>query len=304
MKEVVVYQMGKVGSAALVKSINESPAEITAHHSHYLTPKTFHALVNRFSDPNMSDLELQHTIGQLRNNLLLHNKLKRYQMSPKLDAADLGFITLARHPLDWYFSNLKQNLKFFEENLINWLKFQGFKAEGNELTVEDFQKFMEVLFQTYLEVVDDMQADPMAQVVQASRKAAETQEGRRFRFIYGQVGTMMRAHYWFDEHFQPLFEMSIYDLPFDAKKGVAFGASRGCKILFLKFEQLTENEKTVGDFCGIDGFELKRHNESKDKSAASIIDEARKMAAIPTGFLDLFMSSRYARTFYPTPEAQ
>lgn len=140
-KEVIVFQMGKVASTAIVSSVQQHG--LKASQCHFLTMESLITLLKKFGDPEMTHFTATHLSGQIQNNVIIHNRIqkqKRYHYKDEKDSLLLKIITLAREPIGWYLSNLSQNYPEYEKDMEDWLKCSG--IAGSEEITSDKQRVL------------------------------------------------------------------------------------------------------------------------------------------------------------------
>ena len=123
-REVIVFQMGKVASTAIVNSIQEYG--LKASQPHFLSMDSFVTLLEKFSDPEMTSFTATNHLGQIQQNVIIHNKIqrqKKHHYRDKKGSSLLKVITLAREPIGWYLSNFSQNYPEYERDVEDWLKY-------------------------------------------------------------------------------------------------------------------------------------------------------------------------------------
>lgn len=297
MKEAIVYQMGKVGSTSIVASIVS--AGIPAYQSHFLDTSSFHEVVDMFDRRvSVGDEAAHHISVQLQENLLLRNKLIRYQNNEMPRNERLGIITLVRDPLDWYFSNLSQNFFQVETQLRRWLVAENQLSNKDPLTEEHLQHFFTELFSCFDQIIPDMNQSHSELIQGYFNEAGKTKNGDRYRLIYSQVAVLHRIHFWFDKHFASLLDIDVLRYGFDKFKGYSVFQRGNVDIMLMKFEQLNALHSELSEFLGLPRFNMKRLNESKDKSLGQLISKTRKNLYIPDSFKKKYFSSEYYETFY------
>lgn len=303
IKEVIVYQMGKVGSTSIVASINE--AGIPAYQSHFLDTLSFHDAVDLFVQKDSVEEEFsRHITGQLHENLLLRNKLTSYKNSKARQTAMLGIITLVREPLAWYFSNLSQNFYQIEKPLREWLIHEHKLSKEEPLTEWHLEYFFSEVFSCFCRIVPDMDQSHASLVQSYFNKAGTTTDGKYYRFIYSQVSTLSRIHFWFDRHFANVMDIDVLRYDFDQRQGYSIFHRNNVDIMLIAFEKLNQLSDELSRFIGLPSFELKRLNESKTKKRGQLIANTRKTLHIPEDFKQLFFSSEYYATFYKEHPSQ
>ena len=144
-KDVIVFQMGKVASTAIVSSVLQYG--LKASQCHFLTMESLITLLKKFGDPEMTHFTATHLSGQIQNNVIIHNRIqkqKRYRYKDKKGSSLLKIITLAREPIGWYLSNLSQNYPEYEKDIEKWLKYSG-RAGSEEISSDKQRALVEFI---------------------------------------------------------------------------------------------------------------------------------------------------------------
>ena len=293
--EVIVYQRGKVGSTSIVDALNRAGA--TAYQSHFLDTETFRNAIQRFANPQLPEESAHHLSHQLQRNLVLHNKVAKYLSRSGETGDKLGIVTLVRDPLDWFYSNLAQNIFDIRDHVRNWLGFVS-GSEVGDIGADELILYLEELFACFMRHVTRMSSDIPEQMRTLFREAASSESGRLYRFFYGQVSNLTRPHFWFDHHWTPLFGIDVQNMDFDDISGRAFHESGNLRFMLIRFENLEGSADAMADFFGLKGLSLNRLNKTSDKATGNIVREARRRVTYPDGFKELFYTSDYCRKFY------
>jgi len=292
--ETIVYQMGKVGSSALVKGLNKQG--VKAKQSHFLGTKSFLDMVRRFDDPDLPAEAAHHAAHQLRENLLLKNRILRAQSSEDSDSSGVNVVTLSRDPLDWYFANLVQNYSQYSPGIAKAMGISG--RSGGSLTAAHLAEFLESVFNVLEEHVDHLDQSPLKGIHRIARQEKERDPSRRQHAIYVHATYLVRPHIWFDMHFRTVFDLDVLDLV-EQHGGDQFVHEREkLRVLFLKFEALSRSEATIRDFFGLSDFTLPEANRSREKREYTVVAEARQLLTRDERFLRWYYDSRYCRALY------
>jgi len=288
-REILIYQMGKVGSTAIVASL--AARGVPAIQSHFVDSETFRRAVDRFANPGLQPAAARESLGQLNSNLLL-----RYQIGQALRAGarsatgPLRLLTLVREPLDWYFSSLSQDFSLIEGRLAHWLRQQG--HHSHEIDADGLLKMLQQVVELYLQLIPDMSSDHAAVLRQTDGTATQS-------FLLGEVARLLRPHFWFQRHFQPVFDIDVFALPFDPTSGHGEYADDNLRILLLRYEDLAGNTGRIAGLAGLETLPLLRRNDSADKAQTALLQAARRQLDLPVEFLSRYYQSDYCRRFYP-----
>lgn len=293
----IVYQMGKVGSSAMVDAL--SRAGFTAYQSHFLTPNAFNNVILRFNNPDLSEHDKHHLSSQLQKNLLLYNLLKKYQKYKRINENKLNVITLAREPMDWYFANFLQNIEIYKSNICDLLsRKKGISRNFEKLSSEDVRYFFEqvfLLFDSELEIIPENNTEAL----QTIRKKIFQEEGRAsYKFaLLPHVGLLLRPHAWFQNLFEPSFNIDVLKLDGLKQNGFSFHENDYMRLAVIKYENLQDSLNPVTDFFEIPEINMHRVNESSSKPFYELARDFKDNPDIPDSFRDKYYSSRYCQAF-------
>jgi hypothetical protein len=298
MKEIIVYQMGKVASTAIVESIQAHGLD--ALQSHFLDITSFHNTVDRFSNPTLLTEEMEHMTGQLSQNLILYNAIRRAAIGNPLESSQdhgqVKVITLTRDPLDWFYSNLAQNFSSTEKWLNAWQ--EGRLGKKREIVPSLLADFLTEVFDCFTRVVPNMKEDYSNLMRDAFRSANMDDAGMADKGIYNIMTGLMRATFWYDKHFYPVFDLDVYSMAFDSDKGYLRHTEKNIDLLLLRYENLGKNIDTLGEFIGVESFSVVRSNITSEKSTGIFVQQARDLVEYPDEFTRLYTSSAYHKKFY------
>lgn len=112
---------------------------------------------------------------------------------------------------------------------------------------------------------------------------------------------------WFDYEIKNIFDIDIYDYPFDKEQGYGIIRKDNIEILVLKLEKMSECEKVIGDFVGEEDFHLVRDNEAKNKVYNYIYQEFKKNVLLDREYYDYYYNgpqTHHMEHFYTAEEMQ
>ena len=108
---------------------------------------------------------------------------------------------------------------------------------------------------------------------------------------------------WFDKELGKLFEVDVFEKPFDKEKGVSRWSWPNLDLLVIRLEDFDQVASTeLQKFIDIDGFEIKKKNLSSTKIYHDLYTKFRTEASFPEAYLDGVYGSRLARHFYTNQE--
>ena len=109
---------------------------------------------------------------------------------------------------------------------------------------------------------------------------------------------------WFGEELEGLFEMPVYETPFDVERGWArYENAHGDRAVVMRMERIDE---VLGDAAAALGLALSRVHRANDAEAKieggnpyyAHYEAVRRAPDLPPGFLDSKLASPFARHFF------
>lgn len=107
---------------------------------------------------------------------------------------------------------------------------------------------------------------------------------------------------WFDQELKKHFDIDLFQEPFDKEKGCSVIHKGNIRVLVLKMEMMDKNEQAIGDFLGMNHFELKNDNEGRIKWYGDIYQAFKSAIEIPDWYIDLLYRSKMMGHFYTEGE--
>lgn len=108
---------------------------------------------------------------------------------------------------------------------------------------------------------------------------------------YTIVGNQMGNEFaWFDKEIKEVFDIDVFDYPFDCEKGYGIIKKDNIEIFIYKLEKLYELEEHIGNFVGVTDFKLHNENLGSDKMSRNIDRLLKKQIDIPEELLDYYYS--------------
>ena len=267
---VLVFTMGKVGSTALVRSLEA--VQVFARHLQWATPTTQEFMDRaEASDPGAPErrlFNLQIRINTHRAWLALVDR--DY-------ASMLKVITVIRSPVEQILSHYFHGAVYERE--LNQL--------GVAITAENVRDYLIEAAECYL-------ARPTMTLGALSAQLSRTD--RRHVWFSWYVYNYL---HWFDDEFRTFFPEKIIGGRMEDGYQIVGNA------LVLKFEQLqTVGERVVATYVQRPHFKLLRNNVGEDKSYGDLYREVRTILRFPSAFVDNLCGSRYVQHFYNASERQ
>lgn len=295
-KEAIVYQMGKVGSSALVEGLKRHG--VAAQQSHFLGTDTFQKAVKRFEDPEFPPQAAHHMAHQLMENLLIKSRLVRAKKFGQGEDTEINVVTLARDPLDWYFANLTQNFVQYAPGIAKSVGATS-STQGPLIGPSQLLSFLESVFSVLDDAVTHMDESPLLAIREKVRAERRRDPSERHKEIFVHATYLLRPHTWFDSHFLPVFDVDVLAL-LEKEGGETLSFESGLlNLLFVKFEALGRSTDAIRDFFDLSSFSLPKANLSAGKKEYSLVADARQGLSLDEAFFRKFYDSRYCRILYP-----
>lgn len=127
-----------------------------------------------------------------------------------------------------------------------------------------------------------------------------------------RLNTSTAVTYWYDDILKSHFYypeinkyfIDIYAKPFDQEKGFQFYESKTprIKMIILRLEDLIELKKTLGDFLGVDNFELVSKNMAAEKWYNPIYKRFKKRYKPTEQEIKAIYNSRFMTYFYSSEQ--
>lgn len=294
--EVVLLQMGKVASTAIGTALRKQ--RIEAVQAHIATAERLSRKLNTMTGPSVSEPVAEQVYQDFHQELRATYLLARRRVAPQAYEIPLPVISPVRDPLTWYWSHFAQMYVHYQPQLLKYHLAHGgsedaFKPEDTLLVVQ--RQMFDYLAETDLPL-DRPQRMPRLQKM--ARKLDPS------AMLPAQVNRFLVPLRWFEEDFQPATGINVYDHPFDTEAAWGQIQVDGFRVLLLRYEQLADLQRQIGDFVGKPRLKLTRENTSAGKDIPFdlkwIAEEGR--ALMPTRLVERIYSSTYATHFGYTPD--
>jgi len=197
-REVIVFQMGKVASTAIVNSVQN--CGLKASQPHFLSMDSFVTLLEKFSDPEMTSFTATNLLGQIQRNVIIHNKIqrqKKHHYQDKKGSSLLKVITLAREPIGWYLSNFSQNYPEYEKDIENWLKCSRIAGSAEETS--DKQRILIEFINEVIQFFDQNVPEIEGNIIEIFDQRVQKTEGN---IIQKLAACLDRVIHFFGERVQ------------------------------------------------------------------------------------------------------
>ncbi len=234
---VIIYQMGKVASSSIAKTLKNF-AYKNIYQPHRILPDNILAYKYKADQSNEYSI-LEDEEGELISKYKLLNGAK--------------VITLVREPIERNFSAFFQNYK-----MMTGEEFQDSKQNIDEM-IDNFLK-------NYPHEI------PIR---------------------------------WYEDEFNPVMGISIYDYPFDTQKGYSVIDLDETSILVMRSElDDLGKEKALQSFLNDDTIKIVNANQSDNKSYSEAYRSFKSKIVLPESYIDKMYQSEYTKHFYATEEIE
>ncbi|MCU0286868.1 MAG: putative capsular polysaccharide synthesis family protein [Acidobacteria bacterium] len=106
-------------------------------------------------------------------------------------------------------------------------------------------------------------------------------------------------HVWFDEELKTVFDIDVYQVPYDFNKGYTIITKEEVSVLVMRIEDMSESfQDAMAEFLKIDKIKLIKDNTADNKKYWHEYQTVLKNFKLPLEFLDLIYATPYARHFY------
>jgi Putative capsular polysaccharide synthesis protein len=267
---VLVFTMGKVGSTALVRSLEA--VNLFTRQLQWATPET-----QTFMDRSESIKP-----GTRENRLLnLQTRINTRRACLALRDPDyasmLKVIAVIRNPIEQVLSH------YFHAAIYE----KEFELLGIEVTPGNVRAALVEAAEWYMIEPKRTLADLTA------RLDCDSPELTRFAWL------VHNYLYWFDQEFRVFFPEKIIGGQMEDGYQIVGNA------LILRFEQIaTVGERVVATYVQRPHFKMLRDNVGADKSYGELYREVLAMVRFPRAFVDHLCDAPYVRHFYSQAERQ
>jgi hypothetical protein len=112
-----------------------------------------------------------------------------------------------------------------------------------------------------------------------------------------------RPRDWFESELRAVFGIDVLAQPFPRDQGYAVQRHGELELLVLKLERLNECAgEAMREFLGIEGFELRRKNEARDRGYYPVYRAFQELVRFPEACVEEVYASPYVRHFYSDAE--
>jgi hypothetical protein len=268
-KPLLIYQMGKVGSSTILRSLKAVESISSAYsiyHIHWLNPerlrqeeRLYKTAARRNPVKSVSRKRFYQDyvwVGQQLSKRISNNRKHPWKI-----------ITMVRDPI-------ARNVSSFFQNLETLLSYD-YRENLRFRTMEDVASELQQLFlQNYLDerFLSEIDADPLS---------------------------------WFDQELKPTFGIDVFGIEFPVNQGYAIYDSQQAEVLLLRLEDLDRCAPVAfREFLGIENFKIVRTNTGDRKAYSDLYKAFLTSLTLPRHYVESMYNSKYTRYFYTEHEIQ
>lgn len=296
MTDVFVYQMGKCGSTAIVEALRS--AGLTAAHTHELGADALAKRVRLLTSNPVASFVLEHGVGQLVWNIRLTNEiLHRWAAGDRI-----RIISVARHPLEWFWSSLIQNFDGHKHDLLDPDTITAFEDAWARGAIDELSALHRIIVEACVAKISigmKLAAGAMQQAtggslrerIDSARRSLHEDVRRTARFGF----QLFQPSAWFDEHMKPLTGIDVFTNPLSADGSCRVTNNR-CDLLVLSYERLAALVPVISRFVERP-VTLTVCNSSAGKRYEGEVTVMRRLVALPVTLTDILWSTPYCQHF-------
>lgn len=108
---------------------------------------------------------------------------------------------------------------------------------------------------------------------------------------------------WFNTELKEVYDIDVYNFPFDREKGYTVIKQRNVELFLYKLEKLNNLEKPLGKFIGLENFKLIRANGSEVKSYKYAYEQLKEEIVLKKEYVNAYYhGNEYMDHFYTENE--
>lgn len=107
---------------------------------------------------------------------------------------------------------------------------------------------------------------------------------------------------WFDNEIKRSFNIDVFDYRFNKDGGVSIIEDKNLQIMIIKLEKIKKVESNIGDFLGVNNFQLLKKNMSQKKWYNGIYNKFKSEILINNEYINELYDSKYMKHFYSENE--
>lgn len=300
MTHVFVYQMGKCASTAIVEALRSAGLE--AAHTHELGAAMLAKRVCTLTMQPASEFVIEHGVGQLGQNIGFTSEIQRRRAI----GDRVQIITVARHPIDWYWSFLIQVFEGQKHALLDSDLIAAYEDAWDRGAERELSQLHRAIVDAGVlkmnhgmrlaaDALTTARGNSLAECVEHARRSPSHDDQQAAGFGFDVFLPIV----WFSENLEPLTELSVFEQPL-AADGSCRMANEWCDLLVLSYERLASLDRVISEFVGRP-VSLPLANQSHTKRYSAEVAAIRQRVSLPEVLADLVWTSPYCRHFGYTP---
>ena len=264
---LIVFQMGKVGSTTIVKSLKFSGINMSIYQIHNMTRDWVDRFENAYRmREHIHISEKLHNLHHLWESRYLLKKMDRGLPKDK----KWKVISLVREPVARNVSEFFHyfNIKSLDSYRYKINYFSRAQARNYTYEINLNNEIMDKLLELFMETVNhDI---PLI---------------------------------WFDSQLKPVFGIDVFSSDFPTSIGYKIYEGELADVLILRLENLNQcSQDAFKKFLNIEGFTLKEENVANEKQYHAIYRKFLNSVILPESYLEKMYTSKYAQHFYTQEE--
>ena len=239
MKEIIVYQMGKVASTSIVNSLNRV-AQVRAFQSHFLGREALREILEGLLNPKTTEYFHTHNLGQLVANISVTRRIETHRLG--LSQGDtLAFLSLAREPIDWLRSAITQDISGHVPSLLTPLSEDDRRGKSEDDCVQLGLIYTIGRIASTYELLKGVGSDE-----EFNNRFTEIESSIAFqsRHDFAQFKKMyllfLRPLTWFEKHFRPALGFDVASMDVMGRQ-IYRKDSGWAKCYLIRYEDLPES---------------------------------------------------------------
>lgn len=110
---------------------------------------------------------------------------------------------------------------------------------------------------------------------------------------------------WFDKQMKKVFNIDVFEYPFDQEKGYSIIKKGNIEVLLMKMEKLNDLEAVIGEFLNIENFNLDNENVGSEKPYRFAYRDYKANFKLPKEVLDnVYVKNEHTKHFYSEQERE
>lgn len=290
-QNILVLQMGKVGSMAIRSALRQH--DLNVFHTHSLSPGRQKGLVDQLAQDAFTFLLASHELRYLMENVALHMLVRWYREHRRYAGRSLKVVTLTRDPATFFTSDFIQDLNLTLPAICAWQSARlGYGASQGQSGVDRATALRDFVHEVIATIVATGGLDAQACAARASERWPD------HPIVGAQLRRWLAPLTWFDTEIAGVFGLDALAAPSFRTEGWAIVRNDWVSVLVLRFEQLAALVPRIGAFVGVPDLTLPHQNVTARKAnAIAYLPAINAAIDTPEGraFIAALRATPYAR---------